>query len=88
MLLGCRQDALQSNQKQIVDQEAPNLFWTAAHVFLLKSRDPLADSRFHLTLSHHDQHSVQSKLNAFEQTGESSTSCYVNRRWCHCVFSS
>ena len=69
LFCGC-QNALQTNQQQIVDQKTADLFWTAAHVILFKSRDALADGRFHFALSHHRQHPVRAKLKALKPMEE------------------
>lgn len=53
VLLGSRQHALQSHDQQITDQVGANVLGPAAHVFLLKSRNPIANCRFNFSLGLH-----------------------------------
>ena len=53
MLLGRRQDALEPDHDQIIDQVRADVFGSATHVFLLEPAHSLADGGLDLTLRFH-----------------------------------
>ena len=47
------QDALKSDDEQVVNQEGVNILWTSPHVLSLKAGDHVAHGRFDFALSLH-----------------------------------
>ena len=53
LLFGGGQHAVKANHEQITDQVGLDILGATAHVFLLKTRDPLADRGFDFSLRFH-----------------------------------